>query len=186
MANFKRRFGLNPDEHFHIPQDVYDFFSDIPGRGDAHEAGWQNALVKYQNEDPALAAEFALRVAGKMPEDWTKCIPRTEDQPTAPTATRKSAGIVTNNLAVNINSVLVGTADLTPSVNVAYKNKVDFQSVSTLYSAFCLRLTRDINVKLARTPNCLRPERKLQRSLYPLRYPRARHVLHLQRTFCIQ
>ncbi|CAG8188138.1 unnamed protein product [Penicillium nalgiovense] len=128
VANFKRRFGLNPDEHFHIPQDVYDFFSDIPGRGDAHEAGWQNVLAKYQNEDPVLGAEFALRVAGKMPEDWTKCIPRTEDQPTAPTATRKSAGIVTNNLAVNINSVLVGTADLTPSVNVAYKNKVDFQS----------------------------------------------------------
>ncbi|KAJ5954432.1 hypothetical protein N7501_008711 [Penicillium viridicatum] len=128
VANFKRRFGLNPDEHFHIPQDVYDFFSDIPGRGETHEAGWQNALVKYNNEYPVLAAEFALRVAGKMPEDWTKCIPRTEDQPTAPTATRKSAGVITNALATSINSFLVGTADLTPSVNVSYKNKVDFQS----------------------------------------------------------
>ncbi|KAJ5197143.1 hypothetical protein N7449_007622 [Penicillium cf. viridicatum] len=128
VANFKRRFSLNPDEHFHIPQDVYDFFSDIPGRGEAHEADWQNALVKYHNEDPVLAAEFALRVAGNMPENWTKCIPRTEDQPTAPTASRKSAGVITNALATSINSFLVGTADLTPSVNVSYKNKVDFQS----------------------------------------------------------
>ncbi|KAE8326957.1 Transketolase, thiamine diphosphate binding domain-containing protein [Aspergillus sergii] len=128
VANVKRSFGLNPDEHFHIPQDVYDFFSDIPGRGEAHEANWQAALVKYHEEDPVLAAEFELRVAGKLPEDWTKCIPRKEEQPTASTASRKSAGVITNALGQNINSFLVGTADLTPSVNVAYKNKVDFQS----------------------------------------------------------
>ncbi|KAF7622119.1 putative dihydroxy-acetone synthase [Aspergillus flavus] len=128
VANVKRSFGLNPDEHFHIPQDVYDFFSDIPGRGEAHEASWQAALVKYHEEDPVLAAEFELRVMGKLPEDWSKCIPRKEEQPTASTASRKSAGVITNALGQNINSFLVGTADLTPSVNVAYKNKVDFQS----------------------------------------------------------
>ncbi|OGM46879.1 putative dihydroxy-acetone synthase [Aspergillus bombycis] len=128
VANVKRSFGLNPDEHFHIPQDVYDFFSDIPCRGEAHEAGWQAALAKYHEKDPILAAEFERRVAGKLPEDWTKCIPHKEEQPTAPTASRKSAGVVTNALGQRINSFLVGTADLTPSVNVAYKNKVDFQS----------------------------------------------------------
>ncbi|PIG86659.1 dihydroxyacetone synthase [Aspergillus arachidicola] len=128
VANVKRSFGLNPDEHFHIPQDVYDFFSDIPGRGEAHEANWQAALVKYHEEDPVLAAEFELRVTGKLPEDWTKCIPRKEEQPTSSTASRKSAGVITNALGQSINSFLVGTADLTPSVNVAYKNKVDFQS----------------------------------------------------------
>ncbi|OOO09285.1 transketolase [Aspergillus oryzae] len=128
VANVKRSFGLNPDEHFHIPQDVYDFFSDIPGRGEAHEASWQAALVKYHEEDPVLAAKFELRVMGKLPKDWSKCIPRKEEQPTASTASRKSAGVITNALGQNINSFLVGTADLTPSVNVAYKNKVDFQS----------------------------------------------------------
>ena len=130
VARLKRSFGLNPEEHFYIPQDVYDFFSDIPGRGEAHEAAWQAALVKYHEENPVLAAEFELRVAGKLPGDWTKCIPRKEEQPTTSTASRKSAGVVTNALGQNINSFLVGTADLTPSCNVAYKNKVDFQSVS--------------------------------------------------------
>ncbi|KAE8131630.1 Transketolase, thiamine diphosphate binding domain-containing protein [Aspergillus pseudotamarii] len=128
VARLKRSFGLNPEEHFHIPQDVYDFFSDIPSRGEAHEAAWQAALVKYHEENPVLAAEFEFRVAGKLPGDWTKCIPRKEEQPTASTASRKSAGVVTNALGQNINSFLVGTADLTPSCNVAYKNKVDFQS----------------------------------------------------------
>lgn len=131
VANLKRSFGLDPNKHFHIPQDVYDFFRDIPVRGEAHEASWKAAVAKYHLEYPLLAAEFALRVAGKMPDDWTKFIPRKEDHPTASTASRKSAGVVTSALAQNINSLLVGTADLTPSCNVAYKNKVDFQNVSS-------------------------------------------------------
>lgn len=130
VARLKKSFGLNPEEHFHIPQDVYEFFSEIPGRGEAIEAEWQAAVDNYDEEYPDLAAEFALRVAGEMPQDWTKCIPRKEDQPTAPTASRKSAGVITGALGERINSFLVGTADLTPSCNVAYKNKVDFQSVS--------------------------------------------------------
>lgn len=136
MANVKRSFGLDPNEYFYIPQDVYDFFKDVPGRGKAHEARWQAALTRYREEEPALAAEFERRVAGKLPEDWTKYITRKDDNPTASTATRKSAGVLTNALASNINSFLVGTADLTPSVNVAYKNKIDFQSVSLYCSLF--------------------------------------------------
>ncbi|KAL3477948.1 Transketolase, thiamine diphosphate binding domain-containing protein [Aspergillus californicus] len=128
VANTKRSFGLNPDEHFHIPQDIYDFFSDIPARGEAHEAAWQATVAKYREEDPVLAAEFDLRVAGKMPADWTKCIPNKEKNPTGATPSRKSAGVVTSALGETINSFLVGTADLEPSCNVAFKNKVDFQS----------------------------------------------------------
>ncbi|KAL4895265.1 transketolase [Aspergillus ambiguus] len=128
VAKVKRSYGLHPEEHFHIPQDVYDFFSDIPDRGEAHEAGWKTTLARYNEEYPVLGAEFALRVAGKMPADWTKCIPLKEEQPTSPTASRKSAGVITNALGQSINSILVGTADLTPSCNIAYKNKVDFQS----------------------------------------------------------
>lgn len=126
----KRSFGLNPDEHFQIPNDVYDFFGDIPSRGKAYEAGWQASLVRYREEHPVLAAEFALRVAGKIPGDWTKCIPLKEEHPTASTASRKSAGVITNALGERINTFLVGTGDLTPSCNVAWKKKVDFQSVS--------------------------------------------------------
>lgn len=131
VARLKRSFDLNPDEHFHIPQDVYNFFSDLPGRGEAHEAGWQAAVHKYRQEYPELGAEFALRVAGKMPTNWTKCITRREDQPTAATPSRKSAGVMTSALGDKITSVMVGCGDLTPSCNVAPKNKVDFQSVSS-------------------------------------------------------
>ncbi|RSL51537.1 hypothetical protein CEP54_011389 [Fusarium duplospermum] len=128
VVNIKKSFGLDPSEHFHIPQDVYDLFSDVRTRGDAYEAEWQKTLQRYKKEDPVLGTEFGLRVAGKMPDDWTKCIPEKSELPAEPTASRKSAGIVTNILGERIKSFLVGTADLTPSCNVAFNNKVDFQS----------------------------------------------------------
>lgn len=130
VANLKRSFGLDPNEHFHIPEDVYHFFHDMPDRGEAHEANWQAAVAKYCVAHPSLGDEFTLRVAGKMAKNWREFIPDQKNHPSSSTASRKSAGVLTNALAENINSFLVGTADLTPSCNVAYKNKVDFQSVS--------------------------------------------------------
>ncbi|KAF5619557.1 transketolase [Fusarium sp. NRRL 25303] len=128
VANIKKSFGLDPNEHFHIPQDVYDLFTDVRVRGDAYEAEWLQSVQRYKQEDPVLGTEFGLRVSGKMPDDWTKCIPSRSELPVEPTSSRKSAGIVTNILGERIKSFLVGTADLTPSCHVAFNNKVDFQS----------------------------------------------------------
>ncbi|THV43662.1 hypothetical protein BGAL_1424g00010 [Botrytis galanthina] len=68
-----------------------------------------------------------LRVAGKLTDDWAKFVPAKADFPTSPTPSRKSSGLVCNPLAENIKSFMVGTADLSPSVNLMWKGKVDFQ-----------------------------------------------------------
>lgn len=128
VVNIKKTFGLNPEEHFVLPQQVYDFFSDVATRGKQLEEEWATTVSAYEKAHPELAAEFKLRVEGKMPADWTKFIPKKEELPLELTATRKSAGIVGNPLGENMGNFLVGTADLTPSCNVAYKKKVDFQS----------------------------------------------------------
>lgn len=130
IAGIKTSFGLDPAQTFHLPQEVYDFFADVAPRGKQLEAQWAATLGEYESRHPELAAEFKLRVQGKMPTDWTKLIPSKEELPTSPVATRKSAGIVGNPLSEKLNNILIGTADLTPSCNVAYGNKVDFQSVS--------------------------------------------------------
>ena len=130
VANVKKSFGLNPEQHFHIPQDVYDFFADVAVRGDQYVEEWNIKVKKHAEAFPDLGAEFKLRVEGKMPRDWTKYIPKKDALPTAPTASRKSAGLVGNPLYEHMNNFMVGTADLTPSCNVAYPNRVDFQSVS--------------------------------------------------------
>jgi dihydroxyacetone synthase len=84
-------------------------------------------LEKYASAYPELHAEFLLRMSGNFTDDWTKFIPAKEDLPTGPTSSRKSSGLVCNPLAQNIKNFMVGTADLSPSVNMIWKDKVDFQ-----------------------------------------------------------
>ncbi|KAF2852675.1 transketolase [Plenodomus tracheiphilus IPT5] len=128
IVSIKKSFGLDPEQHYHLPDEMYSFFEDIAPRGKQLEADWSFTVSAYEKSYPELAAEFKLRVAGKMPADWTKYIPKKEDFPSELTATRKSAGLVGNLLSENMGNFLVGTADLTPSCNVAYNKKVDFQS----------------------------------------------------------
>ncbi|KAG8630535.1 hypothetical protein KVT40_002154 [Elsinoe batatas] len=128
IINIKKTFGLDPDGHYHIPQDVYDFFADVVPRGQRIEAEWKHTVDRLTEDFPDVASEFKGRVEGKMPQDWTKVIPAKEDLPTVPTSSRKSSGLVVNPLTEKLNSFLIGTADLTPSCNVAYSSKVDFQS----------------------------------------------------------
>lgn len=130
VASIKRAFGMNESEFYQVPQQVYGFFADIKKRGEALETQWNSLLKKYQKGFPELGAEFAQRITGNFPENWMKYIPAKEDFPTSPTASRKSAGLVCNPLAQNLNSFMVGTADLSPSVNMIWKDKVDFQHVS--------------------------------------------------------
>lgn len=136
VANIKKKFGMNPEEHFVIPEVVYDFFHEARSRGEKYEAEWFDLLESYAEQYPREAAEFRLRVAGKMPDDWTKLIPKKDSLPTAPTASRKSAGIICNPLAENLKNFMIGTADLTPSVNMSFKNQVDFQNVSCFPNSF--------------------------------------------------
>lgn len=131
VANIKRTFGMDVDKHFYIPDDVYDFFYEARSRGQDYEREWNALVDAYSREYPELSAEFKSRVAGQMPQDWMKYIPAKDSFPTTPTASRKSAGLVCNPLAQNLKNFMVGTADLTPSVNMVWKNKKDFQHVSS-------------------------------------------------------
>jgi len=62
-----------------------------------------------------------------MPLDWAELIPAKSSFSTTATASRKSAALICNPLAEHLSNFMVGTADLTPSVNMAWKGKVDFQ-----------------------------------------------------------
>jgi len=148
VANIKRSFNLDPKENFVIPDTVYDFFKDVAVRGEELELKWNTLIQGYSKDYPELSHEFKLRASGKMVDDWTKFIPSKEELPTAPTSSRKSAGIVCNKLAANLNTLLVGTADLTPSVFMDWKDKVDFQSVR-----FHLKMQSLLIANIKNSPN---------------------------------
>jgi dihydroxyacetone synthase len=127
VANIKKTFGLDHTKHLQVSDEVYEFFRDAKTRGRQTEADWHRLLESYAAIYPELHAELALRMAGKLTDDWTKFLPTKEDLPTSPTPSRKSSGLMCNPLAQNIKNFMVGTADLSPSVNMIWKGKVDFQ-----------------------------------------------------------
>lgn len=132
VANVKRKFGMDPNQHFVIPDEVYEFFADAKPRGRRLVSEWNDLVAEYARQYPDLHAEFEKRVRGEMTEDWTKIIPSKEDFPKTPTPSRKSAGLVCNPLAKRLANMMVGTADLSPSVNMIWDGKVDFQHVGLL------------------------------------------------------
>ncbi|KAF9874711.1 dihydroxyacetone synthase [Colletotrichum karsti] len=127
VANIKKNFGMDPEQHFVVSDQVYNYFREAVPRGEKIEAEWNQLVEAYTREHPELAAEFKKRVTGDWTADWRKFIPAKEDFPTTPTPSRKSAGLVCNPIAAGVNNLIVGTADLSPSVNMIWKGKVDFQ-----------------------------------------------------------
>lgn len=129
IKNMKRANGFDPEKHFEIDDDVRIFFSDLPGRGEGFVQEWNSLLDTYCKQFPELGQELRSRIRGEIRNDWKQLVPDSFD--TADTASRVSGGKVINPLAKDIRSFMVGTADLSPSVNMTWDGKVDFQPVSS-------------------------------------------------------
>ncbi|KAJ5971495.1 uncharacterized protein N7479_001413 [Penicillium vulpinum] len=125
IYNMKTAYGFDPEKHFVIGDSVRQFFQEIPERGEQWVQEWDQLVSNYAAQHPILAAEFMARVRGELPANWQEYIPTSF--PDKPTATRAASGLVFNPIAQNINSFMVGTADLSPSVNMIWPGKVDFQ-----------------------------------------------------------
>jgi dihydroxyacetone synthase len=128
VARMKKAYGFDPEKQFVVSEEVRSFFGDIPAKGQDLVQSWEMKVQKYEARYPGLGAEFRQRVEGRLPETWKELIP--SSFPNTPTATRKSSGLVFNPIAKKVKNFMVGTADLTPSVNMGWEGKVDFQHVS--------------------------------------------------------
>ncbi|KAK4234066.1 transketolase [Achaetomium macrosporum] len=126
VANMKRANGFDPDEFFIIPDDVRSFFEDLPARGERLVADWKRLTDEYTQRYPELGEEFASRVRGEIPSRWMSLVSTAFSD--KPTASRASSGLVFNPIAKEINSFIVGTADLSPSVHMTWPGKQDFQN----------------------------------------------------------
>jgi len=56
-------------EAFDVPADVYAGW-DGKDKGATAEAAWNDKFAAYKADQPALAAEYERRMAGKLPADW--------------------------------------------------------------------------------------------------------------------
>ncbi|MBE3044698.1 hypothetical protein IMZ48_19480 [Candidatus Bathyarchaeota archaeon] len=130
VAEMKRLYGLDPEEHFVVGDEVRDFFAGLPARGEAHVREWDALVEKYEAAHPELGANFRARVKGELSPRWKELVPERGSLPEGPTASRAASGLVLNPIARELETFMVGTADLSPSVNMMWPGKVDFQHVS--------------------------------------------------------
>lgn len=128
IRDTKVSYGFNPEKHFVVGESVRQFFQGIPERGEQWVQQWDQLVNNYVVQYPGLASEFMARVRGELPANWQEYIPTSF--PDGLTATRTASGLVFNPIAKEVNSFMVGTADLSPSVNMIWPGKVDFQHVS--------------------------------------------------------
>lgn len=127
VADMKLAEGFNPNEQFVIGDQVRHFFQELPARGQRWLDEWNQLLKGYDQAHPELAVRFRRRMAGEIPTDWKDLIPKAGSFPDKAMATRASNGLCLNPLAERIDSFIVGTADLSPSVHMAWPGKTDFQ-----------------------------------------------------------
>ncbi|KAF2152815.1 transketolase [Myriangium duriaei CBS 260.36] len=125
VSNMKKVYGFLPEESFVISDEVREFFSDLPARGETLVQQWEERLKGYVHAYPEMGNDLKARLQGELPEKWETLIPH--EFPNKPTASRASSGMVLNPLAKACKQFLVGTADLSPSVNMAWQGKVDFE-----------------------------------------------------------
>ncbi|KAF2644572.1 dihydroxyacetone synthase [Massarina eburnea CBS 473.64] len=126
VTNMKKMYDFNPEEHFVVGEEARKFFEPLPARGQEFVHAWDRKVQEYEAKYPELGAEFRRRVEGRLPENWKQLIP--SSFPDKPAATRASSGLVFNPIAQACDNFMVGTADLSPSVNMSWKGKVDFQN----------------------------------------------------------
>ncbi|KAH8698178.1 dihydroxyacetone synthase, partial [Phaeosphaeriaceae sp. PMI808] len=128
IVAMKKAYGWDTSKTFYIPDKVKSFYADIPSRGAQYVQKWNDLLAAYTKAHPDLAATFKSRMAGELPKGWESMIPTSF--PSDPTPTRKSNNLAISKLIASSPTFIVGTADLTPSVNLTWPNYQTFNPPS--------------------------------------------------------
>ncbi|KAJ2997991.1 Transketolase [Globomyces sp. JEL0801] len=130
IINVKTKLGFNPEEHFHVPPEVYAHWKTIGAKNAAINAEWDALYAKYQSAFPDLAAELKRRIAKQLPKNYRELLPIYKPSDAA-NATRKISEAILNKIADGIPELVGGSADLTGSNLTRWKTAKDFQHPST-------------------------------------------------------
>jgi transketolase len=115
-----------PSPPFEIPADIRAAW-DRREKGAAAEKEWRTRFVAYEQEFPALAAEFERRMAGDLPAGFDQLLQaftggaQSEGKSLA---TRQSSQATLNAIGPSLPELLGGSADLTPSNGTWRKDSV--------------------------------------------------------------
>jgi len=121
----KKRFGWDPEKHFHVPDEVVAHMREAVERGKEAQKEWDKLFAKYAKKHPELARQFRTASEGNLPIDLDEVLPKF--QAGQAMATRVASGKVLDAVMPKLPLILGGSADLTPSNNTRFAGVIDFQ-----------------------------------------------------------
>ena len=127
LLNAKKNMDWPMDKDFYVADDVKELFLEIKKKGMAAEAKWQEDFEAYKKANQELAEDFIRRFEQKLPANWDAGLTQFEADAKG-AATRKSSGVILNEIAEKLPEVMGGSADLAPSNNTWLKNSDAFDA----------------------------------------------------------
>ncbi len=113
IAATKKELGLNPDEKFAMPADVFAHVRSVKDRGAAIRKEWDGKFAQWQSANPERASLLKRLVARELPAGWEASLPVFEAGKDV--ATRTASGHVINAIAKVLPEFWGGSADLADS-----------------------------------------------------------------------
>jgi transketolase len=124
IAATKVALGLNPDEKFAMPDEVFAHVRAVKQRGANLHAEWNVRFETWKKANPERSALLARLTARELPQGWDKNLPIFEAGKDL--ATRAASGHVINAIAKVLPEFWGGSADLADSNNTTIEGGGSF------------------------------------------------------------
>ncbi|MGA0061804.1 MAG: transketolase [Candidatus Planktophila sp.] len=124
IAATKKELGLNPDEKFAMPEDVFAHVRSVKQRGAAAHTEWNKKFEEWKSDHPERASLLARLQKRELPAGWDSQLPIFEAGKDL--ATRAASGHVINAIAKSLPEFWGGSADLAESNNTTIEGGKSF------------------------------------------------------------
>jgi transketolase len=116
----KEEMGFDPDEHFAVPDGVYEHM-DQRERGRQLEEEWNGRFDAWRNEFPERAEEWERTWSGRPEPGYQEAFPVFDPAETEKLATRKAGAAVMDAFKEYVPTMIGGAADLVQSTSTSFK-----------------------------------------------------------------
>ena len=121
VAATKEALGWDPEQHFLIPEVVYEHFRDVVrARGAAERREWQARFDEWAAANPDAASEWRDAQAGKVRNGLDAALPVFDPAETPKLATRAASGKVFEAMSPYVPTMVGGAADLVGSTKTIF------------------------------------------------------------------
>ena len=129
IAATKVELGLNPEEKFAMPADVFAHIRSVKERGAAAHAKWDIEFKRWQHKNADRAQLLQRLLTKELPSGWDAALPQFEAGKDV--ATRAASGNVINAIAKTLPEFWGGSADLADSNNTTIEGGGSFLPASS-------------------------------------------------------